>query len=156
MSFDPNRYEGRPADALKVLRETDARTLFPNSRAPEAALAGLFLRFGAWAEAHEIAQNIETAEGSYWHGLVHREEPDDSNAAYWFRQVGHHPIFPALARAAQTAGIGNGEAWDPYEFIRICAQARELPGSDVARQASDVQRAEWKLLFDYCAAEKDS
>jgi hypothetical protein len=128
MSFDPNAFEGRPADALKVLRATDARTLFPNSRAPEAALAGLYLRFGGWAEAHEIAQEIETPEGSYWHALVHRAEPDESNAAYWFRQVGRHPILEAVAKAASESAMSNAER----------------------------ERLEWQLLFDYCAAEKNS
>jgi hypothetical protein len=146
MSFDPNAYEGRPADALKILRATDARTLFPNSRAPEAALAGLYLRFGGWNEAHEIAQEIDTPDGAYWHALIHRAEPDESNAAYWFRQVGRHPIFPALAKAAREYGIGDGQSWDPFAFLKISSQGR----------GAELERVEWQLLFDYCAAEKKS
>jgi hypothetical protein len=29
--------------------------------------------------------------------------------------------------------------------------ARQNPGSQLERQAREVQRAEWQLLFDYCA-----
>src|SRR5579872_4751519 len=84
--------------ALASLKAAGARQLFPGSRAPEAALAGLYLYFSCWSEAHEIAQDVQSPEGSYWHAIVHRQEPDDWNSAYWFGQVGRHPIFPALAK----------------------------------------------------------
>ena len=113
---------------------------------PEAALAGLYLYFSCWDEAHEIAQNISTPEGSYWHAIVHRQEPDAGNAAYWFRQVGTHPIFPALASAAGQEG-----PWDPFAFIDLCEQARRQPGSDLEARMRAIQRTEWQLLFDYCA-----
>ncbi|PYU97499.1 MAG: hypothetical protein DMG10_30730 [Acidobacteria bacterium] len=80
-----------------------------NLVAPERlcdALSGKLLRAGLllWQDfldaAHEIAQEIETQDGSYWHGFMHRREPDADNARYWFRQVGSHPIFPDLLSAA--------------------------------------------------------
>src|SRR5688572_27301328 len=41
-----------------------------------AVRAGLLL----WADhsdaSHAISQQLETAEGSYWHGILHRREPD--------------------------------------------------------------------------------
>jgi hypothetical protein len=126
------------AEALGRLNAADARSLFAGARAPGAAMAGLYLYFGCWDKAHEIAQGIETAEGSYWHAIVHRQEPDASNSGYWFRQVGEHPIFPALAKIAGVA------RWDPLEFIRQCERA--APG------ALELQRTEWQLLFDYCAS----
>jgi len=133
------------SEAQELVRSVAARELFPASRAPEAALAGLFLYFGCWDDAHKVAQDINTPEGSFWHAIVHRQEPDASNSSYWFRQAGTHPIFPQLAHAASLA------KWDPFDFIRICEEAVRNPGSEKERKALETQRAEWQLLFDYCA-----
>jgi len=122
---------------------------------PEAALAGLYLYFSYWQEAHEIAQNISTPEGSYWHAIVHRQEPDAGNAGYWFHQVGAHAIFPALRELAAQIGVDFGPRWDPLAFIEMCERARRQPGSDTESMAIRTQRAEWQLLFDCCAAKKD-
>jgi hypothetical protein len=132
--------------ALARLRSASAARLFPGARAPEAAMSGLYVYFSCFEEAHTIAQDIATPEGSYWHAIVHRQEPDAGNAAYWFRQVGTHPIFPALARAGGQAG-----PWDPFAFIDLCERARQAPGSELESRARTIQRAEWQLLFDYCA-----
>jgi hypothetical protein len=137
--------------ALSVLKSAEPRRLFPNARAPEAALAGLYLYFGCWEQAHETAQNIHTPEGSYWHAIVHRQEPDAWNSEYWFRQVGRHAIFPALRDAAAGLGLDMGPEWRPGAFIELCERARSAAGSDIERQALAVQMAEWQLLFDYCA-----
>ena len=139
-------------EARSHLKAAVARSLFPHARAPEAALAGLYLYFSCWEDAHGVAQDVASPEGSYWHAIVHRQEPDDWNSAYWFRQVGRHPIFPALARAASEIGIETDSDWDPEAFIKLCARARALPGSELERQAREVQRREWQLLFHYCAS----
>jgi hypothetical protein len=137
----------RSAGEAKAATEALAR----RKLLPEAALAGLYLYFSCWHEAHEIAQNISTPEGSYWHAIVHRQEPDAGNAGYWFHQVGAHPIFPALREQAAQIGVDFGPRWDPIAFIEMCERARQ-PGSDAERMARETQRAEWQLLFDYCAA----
>ncbi len=136
--------------ALTQLKTATARGLFPNARAPEAALAGLYLYFSCQDEAHEIAQDIPTAEGSYWHAILHRQEPDAGNSGYWFRQVGTHPIFPALRERAAALGVDFGPQWDPFAFIDLCETARKQPGSLEQQRAQEVQLAEWQLLFDYC------
>lgn len=132
--------------ARQRLRGVAAQGLFPQARAPEAALSGLYVYFSCFDEAHGVAQDIASAEGSYWHGIVHRQEPDAGNAAYWFRRVGAHPIFGALAEAS-----GRTAPWDPFAFIDLCEKARRAPGSEAEATARAMQRVEWQMLFDYCA-----
>jgi hypothetical protein len=170
MQFDPKAYGPEVAAILAL--DGDGERLMPlvhGAHAPdevkaalealagrnllsEAALAGLYLYFSCWHEAHEIAQNISTPEGSYWHAIVHRQEPDAGNSGYWFRQVGTHAIFPALREQAAQIGVDFGPRWDPIAFIEMCERARQQPGSEMERRALETQRAEWQLLFDYCAA----
>jgi hypothetical protein len=138
-------------EARDSIRHAGAGGLFPHSPSPGAALSGLYLYFGCWEEAHTLAQDIASREGSYWHALVHRQEPDAANAGYWFQRVGEHAIFPALREAALEIGIDPGPRWNPTAFVDICEKARQRPGSDLERQAREVQRAEWQLLFDWCA-----
>src|ERR1017187_7068819 len=129
----------------------EARELLKSSRLPPAVMAGPFPYFSCWDEAHAVAQDLNTAEGSYWHAIVHRQEPDAGNSGYWFRQVGKHPIFAALRARAAEIGVEFGDRWDPLVFVGCCEEARERPGSPEERKAMEVQRAEWQLLFDWCA-----
>ncbi len=91
----------RPGRQLRLLASQTPDTLFPGAKNADAAYAGLLLRLGCWAESHENAQDISSVEGSYWHAIIHRMEPDAGNAAYWFRRVGRHAIFPELLSEAQ-------------------------------------------------------
>jgi hypothetical protein len=131
--------------------------VFPGAQAAEAAISGLLLLAGCWDESHEVSQDIASREGSYWHAIAHRMEPDASNSAYWFRRVGEHPIFAELhRRAAEILGRNDAlwelkAAWDPFLFIEWCEEARQASGSDKEQAALKIQRAEWDLLFEWCA-----
>ncbi len=138
-------------EALSELKRWKARDLFPGSFSPEGALSGLYLYFSCLDEAHKIAQDVETPEGSFWHGIMHRQEPDAANAGYWFRHMGKHPIFPELRTEAHKSRFDTGEEWDPFAFIDFCESARVRPGSAEEQIAMQVQLDEWQLLFDYCA-----
>jgi hypothetical protein len=140
------------AEAYKKLKAARPCDLFPNARAPGAAMAGIYLYFSCLDESHTISQGIETPDGSFWHGIMHRQEPDASNAGYWFRQVGKHPIFPDLQKAAEKSGYPTGREWDPFAFIDACDDARQHAGSDREKLLQRVQLAEWQLLFAHCAA----
>ena len=143
-------------DALAEIRRWKASDLFPGALSPVGALAGLYLYFSCLDEAHKIAQDLETPEGSFWHGIMHRQEPDAANAGYWFRHMGKHPIFPELRTEAHKMRFDTGDEWDPFAFIDFCESSRVRPGSAEEQIAMQVQLDEWQLLFDYCAREKHS
>jgi hypothetical protein len=146
------------AAAHTLLKSAAPREWFPGGRAPEAALAGLWLRHGGWDEAHTIAQDLPSAEGSYWHAIVHRIEPDAWNSGYWFRRVGAHAVFAPLAKQAAElareypkAGYTPPLRWDPFAFVDFCEQVRPKPGAEAHALALAIQDAEWRLLFEWCA-----
>ena len=43
---------------------------------------------GNWDKAHEVAQDVEDADGAWVHAYLHRKEGDAGNAAYWYRLAG--------------------------------------------------------------------
>ncbi len=148
-------------DAKTALQGTTASALFPRAASPEAALAGLWLYFSCIDEAHQIVQNLHSTEAHFWHAILHRQEPDSGNSAYWFRRVGTHPIFRDLCRMADEvvgqhpkAEFRTGGKWDPFSFIMFCDRARQQPHSAQEQAAVEIQQSEWQLLFDFCARPK--
>jgi hypothetical protein len=115
-----------------------------------ACRAGLWLAFGYLDESHTISQGLHTAEGSYWHAIMHRREPDADNSKYWFRRVGDHPVFEQLANEAHQLGLRpSAGRWDPFAFIDQC-EAHRNSGDEQEMLLRQAQRREWELLFDWC------
>ena len=113
--------------------------------------------------SHRIVQEIETPDGSLIHAMMHRREPDYWNSKYWWRRVGTHPVFPALAdavtRALQDepspmlARIVNQGNWDPLAFVDECQQAAPLPATEEPhRTAVEVQRIEFQCALAHLCA----
>jgi hypothetical protein len=128
-----------------------------------AVLAGLWLWHDFLDESHRIAQALEFAEGSYWHAIMHRREGDFSNSKYWWRRVGPHPTFAALAAQAQPVLNPlpsdksllklTWEGWDPYAFVDLVEEVHNNPGDPRHRACVAIQQIEWRLLFDHCMRE---
>ena len=184
MEFDPNRYTPEVArllamhengarlfplhctpcvneEARQILKALKPAALFPNVDEPEAPMAGLWLYFSCFEEAHKMADYCESVEGELWHAILHRQEADMGNTAYWFRKAGPHPVFSQLAKESvkilhrlRGAEFRTGR-WDPLSFISFCDRARRQPGSIHEVTAMEIQRVEWQLLFDHSSRETD-
>jgi hypothetical protein len=56
-----------------------------------------------WESAHNIAQEITSADGSWIHGYLHRKEGDLGNASYWYSRAGRK--MPLLSLEQEWAEI---------------------------------------------------
>jgi len=114
--------------------------------AATACLSGLWLYHDFLDESHSISQDLATPEGSFWHAILHRREPDPSNSKYWWRRVGQHPVLDQLRERAPEVGC---DFTTPFAFVDFVERVRGA-GSAEEEIAKQVQLIEWQLLFDWC------
>lgn len=111
--------------------------------------------------SHEISQGEHNPDGSLVHAIMHRREPDYSNAKYWWRSTGDHPCFPAIAaQAAECLGEDSDLTelimprgnWDPYAFTDAVASGIREPASSARHQLLlRIQQAETEAVLEYLA-----
>lgn len=165
--LDPGRLpplgSGRPNEPVRgLLAGLDHAALADGRRIRDremvdCCLAGLWLLHDFLDESHTISQGIETSSGSYWHGIMHRREPDFWNSKYWFRRVGRHPVFPDLLEAARA--ISDASAPRGAQVARGARLATGAEADVICRPASDAARrliesSEWNPpgFVDLCEA----
>jgi hypothetical protein len=143
----PGRMDVGALPALAALTPETIAASIHDREAALGSLSGLWLVFDFLAESHRISQDLHTWYGSYWHGIMHRREPDPDNAKYWFRRVAKNPIYEALGPDAAELGMKGG--WDPFAFVDRCERERGTQ-SDGELLCRRTQVREMKLLFDWC------
>lgn len=138
-----------------------------------AVKAGLHLFNESLDPSHELSQHIHTATGSLWHGIMHRMEGDYSNAAYWVRMAGSHPVYPLLASQissylgdkdlslipssamrASLEGIRQAASWDSVRFVDIVEQQVTVVRDPRSEELIvHMQWLEMKQLLQYSYAQ---
>jgi hypothetical protein len=122
-----------------------------------ATEAGLWLLAGDLDRSHQVSQSLETMDGSYWHGIMHRREGDFWNAKYWFRRAAKHPVFEQLAAdlknrfdPSHASSLPLGEltraATMPGSLVDGCELAlrQKSPNMSILEQ---ICWLEWQFLF---------
>ena len=127
-------------------------------RSDRLVRAGALWLHGFLDEAHRLTQQDSSPEGAYWHALVHRSEGDFSNALYWFRRAGDHPVQARLRDKVQEAMKEQSSAdwqillesprWEPARLVELCERSsRGEPAHPAVLQ--EVVRMEYNLLMEY-------
>ena len=156
----------RPGVQTRSELESKLREILDSSDLPEQnqqLIRALILLYHDHLEpAHALAQEIETPDGAFVHGIMHRREPDYGNAKYWFRRVGNHPAFPAIAgevlksfdRQKDRTMLNRlvpKDVWDAFAFVDLCQEAAAQPAEEASLRK--IQAIETKVLLARFAQE---
>jgi len=136
------------------------------SQADAIALkAGLLCIHDYLDESHEFSQSVQNQgvhqAGDYWHYIMHRREPDFSNAKYWSKVVGHHPIHDILPELVQPLfdqsesgtfrswkdRLLPNNRWSMNAFVDYCAECESSQDQELNDLARKLQWTEMQLLL---------
>ena len=102
--------------------------------------------------SHDLSQNINSHDGSFLHGIMHRREPDYSNAKYSLRRAGQHEAFDSINTGAARALTDTSPThlatakWDPFAYVDAVSEAS--PGTPEYEVLQKLQRIELEVLLE--------
>ncbi len=76
---------------IKAMRYTDFETYLDTGEKPiftnETERCLWLVGMGQWEQAHDMVESLPEPGASWIHGMLHREEGDRANAAYWYHRA---------------------------------------------------------------------
>ena len=123
-------------------------------RISDLVLALALLWHDRFEQAHALVQSREgDADADFLHALLHRREGDYGNAKYWWREVGEHATFPALAAWAAGHGIPALRQDGTFDAGKLVDEVRRAcAGSRPEEPLIQMQRAEFAALCAHLIA----
>ena len=149
-------YQRASAKPVEKLNQ-EIESLGLNGITMTLARSAAFLWHDHLDASHDISQDLQSSEGSFLHGIMHRREPDYPNAKYWFSRTGNHSCYPVLAnRVKEYLGEVDKElfsnclvpdgCWDPFAFVDAVETA-ERSGENL-EILQNIQRLEFESLVE--------
>lgn len=147
-----------------IERVTELESSSPSEQALLAA--AIYLWNDDLTRSHEICQDFDRSipDASFIHGIVHRREPDHSNARGWFgRAEGmrggetiRDAVLALLQRVLQIPDYGSARdtafewiqhlqkvgTWDPLKLLDLCEVGAWKEDASLRRLLEEVQEAE--------------
>ena len=120
--------------------------------------AALFLWNDDLDAAHKIVQpRDDNATANFLHAVIHRRERDFSNALYWWRKTGAHPLLSKIGLAARDADgareysqlFGRDDVFNAAAFTQLCEKSAP-PNEEVLRR---IQAIELESIYQFCRAQ---
>ncbi len=136
-------------------------------------LAALMNKNDDLESCHSICQKVgqDSLCGNYWHGIVHRREPDFENARGWFRKSEGLPAYQDifkdvlgfLQRVLQMPEYGEARekalsfmqhlrargTWDPVYMVDMCEACARSGDEREERMLEEVQEVEFNTMFNW-------
>jgi hypothetical protein len=148
----------------------------PESSKGNFVLAALMEKNDDLESCHRICQEAGQDDvcGNYWHGIVHRREPDFENARGWFRRTEgltayteiYTGVLGFLQRVLQVPEYGEARekalafmqhlrargSWDPIYLVDMCEACLERGSGAEVKMLEEIQEVEFDVLFGWTYA----
>ncbi len=155
LGVDPLNAQNAVISESDYLKIKSVAYSISNKRSSELLHSALLLMVGDLEGSHTISQSINTQQGSYLHGMMHRRENDFSNAKYWFHRSPTINVFPnaisfldkdTVTTLCQKANVSSQQL-DAFVLTdlhrKVATDAAQVDLMDSVRQ---ISWQEWRVL----------